>query len=88
MGVDRSHGMLALAPGNTNRAVMDARKLALPAGSVDRVFMAFMLFHLENPLVGLCEVRRVLRGGGRLGTLTWGGELEYRATRIWIDSLD
>jgi hypothetical protein len=47
-----------------------------------------MLFHLENPMVGLREARRVLRREGRLGTLTWGGELESKATRIWTECLD
>jgi len=88
VGIDRSHGMVTLAPTGTNRAVMDARALAFRAGSVDRVLMAFMLFHLENQMDGLCEARRVLRGGGRLGTVTWGGNLESKATRIWTDCLD
>jgi len=88
VGVDRSHGMVALAPQGTNRAVMDARALALPDGSMDRVVMAFMLFHLENPMDGLCEARRVLRGGGRLGTVTWAGDLESKATRTWTECLD
>lgn len=88
VGVDRSHGMVDLAPSGTNRAVMDAGALAIPAGSVDRVIMAFMLFHLESPIDGLCEARRVLRDGGRLGTVTWGGELESKATVIWTECLD
>jgi SAM-dependent methyltransferase len=88
VGVDRSRGMVALAPEGTHRAVMDARALAMPSGSVDRVVMAFMLFHLENPMDGLSEARRVLRGEGRLGTVTWGGDLESRATRIWTECLD
>ncbi len=87
-GVDRSHGMVVLAPPGTNRAVMDARRLAFAAGSVDRVVMAFMLFHLEDPLAGLREARRVLRGGGRLGAVTWGGDLESKATRVWTECLD
>jgi SAM-dependent methyltransferase len=80
--------MLALAPDGSNRAVMDARHLALQNDSVDRVFMAFMLFHLESPVTGLREARRVLRAGGRVGVLTWGGDLESKATRIWTECLD
>lgn len=87
-GIDRSHGMLALAPATHPRAVMDARQLALPAACMDRVFMVFMLFHLDDPALGLHEGRRVLRACGRLGTLTWGGELESRATRLWTECLD
>ncbi len=88
LGIDRSRGMLSLAQARTPRAVMDARQLAVPQGSVDRVLLLFMLFHLESPLAGLLEARRVLRGGGRAGTLTWGGELESSATRIWTECLD
>ncbi len=88
LGVDRAHGMLALAPASMPRAVMDARQLAIRSGTVDLVVQAFMLFHLEAPVEGLREARRVLRGGGRVATLTWGGELESRANRIWIECLD
>ena len=88
LGVDRSRGMLALAPPGIIRAVMDAGQLGLATGSMDRVLMIFMLFHLESPVVGLREARRVLRAGGRVGTLTWGGELESQATRVWTECLD
>jgi SAM-dependent methyltransferase len=88
LGVDRAHGMLALAPGEIPRAVMDARQLAIPPANVDLVLLIFMLFHLEKPLDGLCEARRVLRPGGRVATLTWGGELASKATQIWTECLD
>lgn len=88
LGIDRSHGMLSLAQGRVPRAVMDARQLALPPESVDRVLMVFMLFHLERPELGLREARRVLRAGGRVGTLTWRTELVSNATRIWTECLD
>jgi ubiquinone/menaquinone biosynthesis C-methylase UbiE len=88
MGVDRSTGMLALAPPEAYRVVMDAAQLAVATASVDRVVMAFMLFHLENPAEGAREAHRVLRRGGRLGTLTWARELESTASRVWIECLD
>ena len=88
VGVDRSPGMIGLAPAELPRAVMDARHLALRSGSVDRVILAFVLFHLERPLSGLREARRVLRTGGRVGTVTWAATLESKATRIWIECLD
>jgi len=37
---------------------------------------------------GLREAHRVLRGGGHLGAVTWGGELESKATRVWTECLD
>ena len=88
LGVDRSRGMLALAPPQAARAVMDATQLALADASVDRVFLVFMLFHLESPAAGLGEARRVLCAGGRVGTLTWASDLESTATRIWAECLD
>ena len=88
LGADRAHGMLALAPGEFPRTVMDARQLAIPNASFDLVLLIFMLFHLEKPLDGLLEARRVLRPGGSVATLTWAGDLTSQATQIWTESLD
>jgi SAM-dependent methyltransferase len=88
IGVDLARGMIARAPEGFGRAVMDARTLAF----MDRVFdvglMAFMLFHLPQPLDGLEEMRRVLRPGGAIGTLTWGYDPSYPALDIWNEELD
>lgn len=88
MGVDRSRGMLALAPPGIPRAVMDATQLAIPSGSVDLVLLIFVLFHLERPVDGLREAYRVLRQGGRVASVTWAGEFESKATRIWTECLN
>lgn len=88
VGIDRSRGMLALAPREASRAVMDAMRLGLASASFDRLLMAFMLFHLESPLSGLREARRVLRAGGFVGTLTWAGDLESNAIRHWNECLE
>ena len=87
LGVDRSRGMLAHAPTQYGRAAMDAEQLAITSGSMDRVVMVFMLFHLQSPLDGLREAHRVLRLGGEVGAITWGGDLESEATRVWNDCL-
>jgi SAM-dependent methyltransferase len=50
--------------------------------------MAFMLFHLPEPAEGLSEVVRVLRPGGALGVLTWGGENTSRAFLEWDAELE
>jgi SAM-dependent methyltransferase len=88
LGVDRSRGMLHLAPARFDRALMDARSLALRSACADRVLLVFMLFHLEDPRIALLEARCVLREGGRVGTLTWGGELESAAMRVWAQCLE
>ena len=87
-GVDRSAGMLGFTPAEFPRAMMDARQLAIASASMDLVIMAFMLFHLDNPLDGLLEARRVLRIGGRVGTLTWAGEMKSLAHGIWNELMD
>jgi ubiquinone/menaquinone biosynthesis C-methylase UbiE len=87
-GVDRSRGMLALAPAGPARAVMDAGDLAVASESVDLVLLAFLLFHLPRPGHALSEARRVLRPGGALGTLTWAREMDSAAGRAWTDCLD
>ncbi|HEX7878219.1 MAG TPA: class I SAM-dependent methyltransferase [Candidatus Eisenbacteria bacterium] len=88
LGIDQSIGMLSLAPPEFPRAVMDASRMALADRSVDVVVMAFMLFHLPEPLAGLREARRVLRGRGRVGTLTWVDELRSPAITCWSRCLD
>lgn len=88
VGIDRSPGMLALAPAWLARVVADARQLPIASGGVDLVLLVFVLFHLESPVDGLHEARRVLRSGGRVGTITWRGEVESTASRIWTECLD
>ncbi len=88
LGIDRSPGMLALMPTGSPRAVMDATQLGLPPASVDLVLLVFMLFHLKAPADGLREARRILRGGGRVGCLTWAGDLQSPATLIWTECLE
>jgi SAM-dependent methyltransferase len=88
VGVDRSRGMIGLASGQFDRAVMDAGQLGVRTGSVDRVLMIFMLFHLPDPALGLSEARRVLRAAGQVGTITWASELESDATKVWSECLD
>jgi ubiquinone/menaquinone biosynthesis C-methylase UbiE len=88
VGVDRSEGMIAEAPVDYPRAVLDARHLAFDQDSIDVVVMAFVLFHIDEPELCLLEAARVLRSGGGIGVLTWGVSDEYRASEIWNEELD
>jgi SAM-dependent methyltransferase len=88
VGLDRSAGMLRLAPPQMPRVVADARALPLGSGSVDLALMVFMLFHLSDPIEVINEARRVVRPGGLIATVTWGSGLASPATRIWTDCLD
>ena len=89
VGVDRAPGMLELARAQgVPLAQMDGVELGFHDGSVDVVVMAFVLFHLDDPVVALREVRRVLRPGGVVGTVTWAEDPEIEASRVWEEELD
>jgi len=88
IGVDRSPGMLARVPGDDSRAAMDAARIGLRDDCIDVAALAFMLFHLPEPDRGLAEVRRVLRPGGLIGTLTWAGEFTSEAGLVWDEELE
>jgi SAM-dependent methyltransferase len=88
VGVDRAAGMLGLAPPEFPRAVMDGARLGFTAGAFDSAVAAFVLFHTADPGRVLCEIRRVLRRGGTVGTTTWGGDPAFPAQRVWLEELD
>jgi ubiquinone/menaquinone biosynthesis C-methylase UbiE len=75
-GVDLSGGMLDVARrmpgGNVNFLRMDARKLDLPAASVDAVLCGLGLMYVPDPLAAVTEMLRVLRPGGRVALAVWG----------------
>jgi ubiquinone/menaquinone biosynthesis C-methylase UbiE len=88
MAIDRAPGMLALAPVEVPRTVMDAARLGLASASIDAAVLAFLLFHTGDPQEVLIEARRVLRPGGVIGTTTWDGDPRFPAQRAWIEELD
>lgn len=88
VGLDRAPGMVGRAPAGFPRVVGDAMRLPVVTGSVDVAVLAFMLFHLPDPVAGLRDVRRVLREGGTIGVATWGPDPGVPAVEAWHDELD
>jgi len=91
IGIDRVDRMLDIARAGspaTPLAVMDAQQLGLRSSTFDAAIMAFVLFHLPDPLRGLSEVARVLRPGGVVATTTWGADHVPPASEIWDEELD
>jgi SAM-dependent methyltransferase len=88
VGVDIAEGMVALASPGFGRSAMNVTRLAFRSHTFDVGIMAFVLFHLPDPTVGLGEMARVIRPGGALGTVTWGDDPSYRALDVWRSELD
>ena len=67
VGVDGAFGMLRVARANVAvpLVAMDARRLGFPAESFDAAVLAFVLFHLSDPVGGLAEIGARLATGRR-----------------------
>jgi len=86
VGADLSHGMLRRgAESRPPALVADVRALPLVAASVDVVTAAFVLNHLDRPVVGLRELRRVLRPAGPLLATTFEGDAPHPAKQLLED---
>jgi SAM-dependent methyltransferase len=76
---DIAPGMVAVARrrnaalGNVETTVIDAAAIERPDASFDAVACRMGLMFTPDPSVAFAEIHRVLRPGGRLGALTWGG---------------
>jgi len=73
IGIDLSPAMLRRAVARGRRkglslafGLMDAQALALPDESLDGVVATFVFCSVPDPVLGLREIRRVLRPGGRV----------------------
>ena len=71
VGLDLTPEMLDAATTAAHRTVTrlvlgDARRLPFPNGAFDAVFAAGLLPHLPDTMIGLAEIGRVVRPGGRL----------------------
>jgi SAM-dependent methyltransferase len=88
VAADFVESMIRAAPPTAARACMDAQSLGFPDETFDAVLMAFMLFHVPDPMRALAEVRRVLRPGGRLAVGAWyASEPAFQPDEIWYAEL-
>jgi len=89
VGLDPSVEMLRRARVRTGVPVLQADALALPVidTSIHAVLVAFVLFHLCDPAAAVAEIARVLRGGGRVGSVTWTQEATLGAYEAWDATL-
>jgi ubiquinone/menaquinone biosynthesis C-methylase UbiE len=89
VSIDSSAAMLRVAHERhrTIPCLGDASLLPIRDGSADAVLLAYVLFHLLDPVVGIRETARVLRIGGVAGTVTWASETPPNAAKVWEDAL-
>ena len=87
LGVDISHGMLRMLPGDDSSAGVQASAKALPFpdGAFDLVVSASSFHDWAAPAAALREVRRVLSPDGRLLLLDWSADyLTIRGMCAWL----
>lgn len=94
VGLDLSPGMLARArrrkeklKANTELVIGDAQALEMPDGSVDAAFATFVFCSVPGPVLGLRELRRVLKPGARACFLEHVRSRDERIGRI-MDALN
>lgn len=76
VGVDPAPAQLSYARQRVAHAGIrfldgDAQALPLPDASVDAAVMALVLFFVPDPMQGLREMVRVVRGGGTIAAYQW-----------------
>jgi ubiquinone/menaquinone biosynthesis C-methylase UbiE len=70
IGIDLSEGMLSKAKARADKKgisliQMDAQSLAFKDNTFDTVLATFLFCSVPNPVLGLQEIKRVLKPGGR-----------------------
>ena len=95
VGVDLAENLLALARrkaeerGLTNIQFRSGDMMQLPFddGSFDAVVCVFGIFFVPDMEAALRELKRVLRGGGKLAITTWGPRFFEPATTAFWESV-
>jgi SAM-dependent methyltransferase len=74
VGVDPSPAMLSTVPADARvgRVVAMAPGLPFPPACFDVVLANLCVSHLRDPAVGLTDIARVTRAGGRFACTAWG----------------
>ncbi len=85
VAIDASAEMLQVARTRREASAILADALALPIANAvaEAVILAYVLFHVADPVQALAEAARVLRPGGQVGTITWASERAPRASAMW-----
>jgi SAM-dependent methyltransferase len=94
-GLDLSHDALRTHPSIRQRVTGDISHLPFNAQSFDLVTANMVVEHLADPLGQFCEIRRVLKPGGRFvfhtpnawGYFGIGRRLMHRRLNYWLISL-
>lgn len=87
IAVDVAEGMLRADPARSTAVVADARAVALRAGAVDLVVAAFSLNHVDDPVRGLLEARRVVRADGGVVVGAYAADDDHPAKQAVDDAL-
>ncbi|HUS69000.1 MAG TPA: class I SAM-dependent methyltransferase, partial [Kofleriaceae bacterium] len=77
----------AAAVRNVDAAVMDAGALELEDGAFDAAFCMFGFMFFPDRARAFCELRRVLRPGGRAVIATWGPIDQRPLMKVMFDAM-
>lgn len=102
LAIDRANKLLAIAQQSAEEAglsnletrLMDGENLTLPDASFDAVICRFALMYFNDPVLGLQDIKRVLKSGGWVSVVVYGenGSPEFSlalsTVRRWLGLRD
>lgn len=90
IGGDRAEGMLRIAQerGFQPLVALDAAQFPFRPDSFDVIVLAFILFHLPDPIHALISIGAALRPRGVVGIATWGDDPGMPGISVWTEELD